>query len=124
MDGHRKAQEIVNEGSDVLVVMCSCPDIGTAETLAAGLVEHRLAACVSILPAVRSVYRWQGKTNADSETLMLVKTSRAALAGLEAWLVEQHPYDLPEIIALPVQAGLPAYLDWVVNETGHTEHEQ
>ncbi|MDT8321196.1 MAG: divalent-cation tolerance protein CutA [Xanthomonadales bacterium] len=114
----------MNEGNAVLVVLCSCPDIGSAEMLAAGLVEHRLAACVSILPSVRSVYRWQGKTIADSETLMLVKTARAALAGLESWLVEHHPYDLPEIIALPVQAGLPEYLDWVVNETGHTEHEQ
>lgn len=107
----------------VLVVLCSCPDVGTAEKLAAGLVEHRFSACVSIAPPVRSVYRWQGKIHTDDEALMIAKTSGRSLAGLESWLNDHHPYELPEIIALPVRAGLSAYLDWVVQETGQDEHE-
>ena len=103
--------------SDVLAVLCTCPDAATAERLAGGLVGRRLAACVNILPEIRSIYRWQGETQDDAEVLMIAKTTRCAYAGLEAWLIEHHPYDVPEVLALPVAAGSAAYLEWVVNET-------
>ena len=99
------------------MVLCTCPDPATAERLARGLVGGGLAACVNILPQIRSIYRWQGETQDDAEVLMVAKTTRSAYAGLEAWLAEEHPYDVPEVLALPVRAGAGAYLDWVVNET-------
>ena len=111
------------DGNGVRVVLCSCPDVATAEKLAAGLVEHRFSACVSIVPLVRSVYRWEGQIQTDNEALMVAKTSARALAGLEKWLNDHHPYEVPEIIALPVRGGLPAYLDWVAKETEQDEHE-
>jgi periplasmic divalent cation tolerance protein len=103
--------------SDVLTVLCTCPDAATAQRLAGGLVERKLAACVNVLPAIRSIYRWQGQIQDDAEALMIVKTSRSAYAALEAWLVEHHPYDVPEVLAVPVLRGSAAYLEWVLNET-------
>jgi periplasmic divalent cation tolerance protein len=104
--------------TDVLVVLCTCPDAATARRLASGLVEQGLAACVNILPEIRSMYRWQGEIRDEAETLVIAKTTRRAYRGLESWLREHHPYDVPEVLALPVEAGAPDYLDWVLNETG------
>ena len=101
---------------EVLTVLCTCPDADTARRLAAGLVEARLAACVNILPGIRSIYRWQGATCDDGEVLMIAKTTALAFAGLERWLQANHPYDVPEVLALPVAAGSRAYLDWVASE--------
>ncbi|NNL05944.1 MAG: divalent-cation tolerance protein CutA [Xanthomonadales bacterium] len=101
----------------MFVVFCTCPNDQTAGDLAAALVERRLAACVNVLPGVRSIYRWQGQVHDDSETLLIVKTGRAAYPALQSWLANAHPYDVPEIIALPVGEGLPAYIDWVVQKT-------
>lgn len=103
--------------SEVLAVFCTCPDDATAGRLARGLVEARLAACVNILPAIRSIYRWKGETQDDPEVLMIVKTTRSAYKALETWLTEHHPYDVPEVLALPVQYGSTAYLGWVEDET-------
>lgn len=102
----------------VLAVLCTCPDEDTAQRLGAGLVEAGLAACVNVLPSIRSIYRWKGTLQNDQETLMIIKTSRPAYRGLEAWLLERHPYDTPEVLALPVAAGSPAYLSWVLEGTG------
>lgn len=99
---------------------CSCPDTGSAETIAQALVGERLAACVSILPGMRSVYRWKGALESSQEVLLLVKTTEARLQALTARVVELHPYELPEVIAVEVAAGLPAYLAWIAAET----HEQ
>ena len=101
----------------ILVVLCTCPDENTARALASGLVENRLAACVNVLPGIRSIYRWQGAVQEDGEVLLVAKTSRETFPELESWLAEHHPYDLPEVIALPVERGLPAYLEWVAQET-------
>ena len=101
----------------ILVVFCTCPDETVARQLATGLVEQRLAACVNVLPPIRSIYRWQGSVHDDSESLVMIKTARARYAALERWLHEHHPYDVPEVIAVPVESGLPAYLDWVAQET-------
>ena len=101
----------------ILLVYCTCPDEAVARRLATGLVEQRLAACVNILPAVRSIYRWQEAVHDDAESLMVIKTAERRYADLEKWLAGHHPYDLPEIIAVPVEKGLEAYLDWVARET-------
>jgi periplasmic divalent cation tolerance protein len=98
---------------NTLLVYCSCPDPETARNLANGLVGDRLAACVSIIPAVTSVYEWQGAVQNDPENLLLIKTSTERYGAMETALRERHPYELPEIIAVPIDRGLPAYLNWV-----------
>jgi len=107
--------------TNVVIVLCTCPDPAEAERLAGGLIESRLAACVNILPEIRSIYRWQGVLNNDGESLMIIKTSRQEYSNVQSWLEQHHPYDVPEIIALPIEQGSGAYLDWVVNETSATE---
>lgn len=102
---------------ETLLVFTSMPDTASAQNLAASLIEQRLAACVNILAPCRSVYRWQGKIESAEEVPLLIKTTRERYAALEQAVRAQHPYELPEIIAVPVSRGLPAYLDWVVGET-------
>lgn len=105
--------------TSVLLVISNCPDRESAAALARHLVEARLAACVNILAACRSVYRWQGVLEEADEVPLLIKTTAAAYPALEAAIRTHHPYDLPEIIAIPVAQGLPAYLAWVGAETGN-----
>ncbi|KHF26338.1 divalent-cation tolerance protein CutA [Solemya velum gill symbiont] len=99
-----------------LIVYCTCPDKGVAETIAEMLVERRLAACVNILPQVQSIYRWQGQIEHDDEILLLIKSDVAHFESLREAIMAQHPYDLPEIIGVPVAAGHPEYLTWITNE--------
>lgn len=101
----------------MLVVLTNLPDRAAAERLADSLVEGRVAACVNILAPCRSVYRWQGAVQHDEEHPVLAKTTTERYPALEAAIRAAHPYELPEIIALPVERGLPAYLDWVAKET-------
>ncbi|MEW5903019.1 MAG: divalent-cation tolerance protein CutA [Pseudomonadota bacterium] len=103
--------------SEVLLVLTNLPDRAAAEHIAEALVTNRAAACVNILHGCTSVYRWQGGLERAEEVPLLIKTTRAAYAGLEQKLRELHPYEVPEIVALPVTAGWPAYLDWVATET-------
>lgn len=98
------------------VVQCACPDETTALRLARTLVEERLAACAQLLPC-GSVFRWNGKVQEESEILLLLKTSAARWEALEARLRALHPYELPEIIALPILAGSADYLGWIDAET-------
>ena len=100
-----------------LLVITNLPDRGAAERLADALVAKRLAACVNILAPCRSVYRWQGEVQHDEEHPVLIKTTLARYAQLEAEIRSLHPYELPEIIAVPVERGLPGYLAWVAAET-------
>src|SRR5687767_5250333 len=100
-----------------LLVLTNLPDRAAAERLADLLVERKLAACVNILAPCRSVYRWQGAVQHDEEHPMLIKTTAERYAELEQALRDGHPYELPEIIAVPIERGLPAYLDWVAAET-------
>ena len=97
----------------VLLCYCTCPDPASAARLAEALVEERLAACVNRLPGVSSTYRWEGKLATDVEALLLIKTTAARFEALKARLLELHPYELPELIAVPVERGHEAYLDWV-----------
>jgi periplasmic divalent cation tolerance protein len=100
-----------------LLVYTNLPDRAAAEKLAEALVEQRLAACVNIVGPCRSVYRWQGVVQKDEEHLMLIKVSAARYADLEQAIRAAHPYELPEIVAVPIERGLPAYLEWVDAET-------
>ena len=100
-----------------LLVLTNLPDRAAAERLADALIDMQLAACVNILAPCRSVYRWKGAVQRDEEHPMLIKTTRSRYAALEQAIRERHPYELPEIIAVPIERGLPAYLDWVVAET-------
>lgn len=100
-----------------ILVISTLPDYEHAEKLARVLIDQKLAACVNILPAATSVYRWQGKVETARETIVLIKTTMERYPALEAAIKTQHPYELPEIIAVPLVAGLPAYLAWVETET-------
>jgi len=100
-----------------ILVISTLPDRDHAEKMAHFLIEQQLAACVNILPSVTSVYRWQGKVESADETILLIKTTMARYPDLEAAIKDQHPYELPEIIAVPVSSGLSAYLEWVATET-------
>ena len=102
---------------DIRLVITNCPDEETANRIALAVVEEKLAACVNILPRVQSIYRWQGAVESAVEVPLLIKTTAACYPALEAAIRERHPYDVPEIIALPVTTGLPAYLNWVAEET-------
>src|SRR5580765_1104347 len=102
---------------DTLLVFTNLPDRAAAEGLADALIEKRVAACVNILAPCRSVYRWKGAVQHDEEHPMLIKTSAERYAELEAAIRAGHPYELPEIIAVPIERGLTAYLDWVAAET-------
>lgn len=95
------------------LVLCTCPDQATAEAIAARLVDGRLAACVSLVSGVLSIYRWEGEVQRDQEVLMLSKTTAERLDALTASIRQLHPYDVPEIIAVPICAGLSDYLSWL-----------
>ena len=103
--------------ADTLLVITNLPDRASAEALAHALVERRAAACVNILAPCRSVYRWKGSVQHDEEHPMLIKTTAERYGALEQALRAGHPYELPEIIAVPLGGGLPAYLEWVAAET-------
>ncbi len=100
-----------------LLVLTNVPDTAGAEKLARALVESRAAACVNVLAACRSIYRWQGAVETAEEIPLLVKTTAASYPQVEAIVRAHHPYDVPELIAVPITHGLPAYLDWVAKET-------
>lgn len=103
--------------AETLLVLTNLPDADSAKQVARQLVEQRLAACVNILPACTSVYRWNDAIESASEVPVLIKTTLARYPDLQAALTEVHPYELPEIIAVPLHEGLPAYLAWVGAET-------
>jgi periplasmic divalent cation tolerance protein len=100
-----------------LLVFTNLPDRAAAERIAGLLVEQRLAACANVLAPCRSVYRWQGAVQHEEEHPLLIKTTRERYPALERALRAAHPYELPEIIAVSVERGLPAYLEWVAAET-------
>jgi len=102
---------------ETLLVLTNLPDRASAERLAQSLVEARLAACVNILAPCRSVYRWKGAVESAEEHPVLLKTTRDRYHALEAAIRAGHPYELPEIIAVPLAEGYSAYLDWVAAET-------
>ena len=98
---------------EVLLVFSTFPDVETARRISRQLVEERCAACANILPQIESIYWWEGKVENGNEALVLFKTSADRYAALQTTLRQLHPYEVPEIIALPLGAGLPEYLTWV-----------
>lgn len=95
------------------IVLCTVPDRDSAEEMANILIADNLAACVNILPGITSVYRWEDKIEQGNELLLVIKTARKTYKALQAKIVDLHPYELPEIIAVPIEDGLPAYLNWL-----------
>ena len=106
----------------MLLVLTNLPDLDSARSLARVLVESRLAACVNLMPGVQSVYRWQGEIEQASEITLLIKTTQRHYAPLQQTILSQHPYELPEVIALPVSDGHAPYLRWVATETASDDH--
>ena len=102
---------------EIRIVLVNCPDEAVASAIALAVLEAGVAACVNILPRVQSVYRWQGAVESASEIPLLIKSTAKNYPALEAAIRARHPYDIPEIIALPISQGLPAYLNWVAEET-------
>ena len=101
--------------TDVLLVYSTVPDRDTGLKIADALVEYKLAACVSLLPGLVSTYRWKGDIQHDDECLLMIKTRRADYRAVESNLRQLHPYELPEIIAVPLTDGLPDYISWILD---------
>ncbi|MEW6330597.1 MAG: divalent-cation tolerance protein CutA [Pseudomonadota bacterium] len=97
------------------LVLTTCPDAETAERLARALVQERLAACVNILPVAQSIYLWKGRVESAAEQLLIIKSMARAFRAIRKRILELHPYELPEVIAVPVADGLPDYLAWIRN---------
>lgn len=104
------------DNRDTIIVLTNLPDRASATRLASLLVERRHAACVNILAECTSVYRWEGRVKTATEVPMLIKTSLAAYSRLEEEILANHPYELPEIVGVPLAVGLPGYLEWVATE--------
>jgi periplasmic divalent cation tolerance protein len=100
-----------------LLILTNLPDAASAEKIANALIESRAAACVNVLAGCRSIYRWQGQVETALEIPLLIKTTAANYPQVEQIVRTQHPYDVPELIAIPITHGLPAYLDWLATET-------
>lgn len=100
-----------------ILALCTAPDSETASRLAKGLVEEKLAACVNLVPGLRSFYVWKGELHEDGEVQLLIKTRSSRAKELEAWLKEHHPYDVPEILFVTIRGGSDEYLDWLREQT-------
>ncbi len=104
--------------AELRAVLVTAPDVECAERIARALVEEKLAACANLLPGVRSIYRWEGAVEEAQEVLMVLKTRATQVDALARRIAALHPYDVPEVLALPVAGGSARYLSWVLGETG------
>jgi len=95
------------------IILCTCPDKNTAKKLAHLLITKKLAACVNILPGLLSIYSWEEQIESVQEHLLLIKTNKDNYQAVETLLFKNHPYEVPEIIAVPIERGLPEYLEWI-----------
>jgi periplasmic divalent cation tolerance protein len=107
--------------TDALVVLVTAPTPERAAEIARALVDERLAACGNVLPGIRSIYRWEGKVEDEQEALLLLKTTSGRFEALRERVLALHPYQVPEVIALPVGAGSAPYLAWIAAETAPRE---
>ena len=105
------------QAGQIMLVYCTCPDEQNGAELANYLVEQGLAGCVNVLPGITSIYKWQGEMKSGTEALLLIKCSAMNYPALESAIKGRHPYELAEIIAVSIDAGLPAYLEWIRDET-------
>ena len=108
----------MNAPTEALVVLVTTPTPERAAEIARAVVEERLAACGNVVPGLRSIYRWEGKVQDNPEALLVLKTTRARFEALRDRVIALHPYQVPEVIALRVEAGSAAYLAWIAGETG------
>ncbi len=99
--------------SNSIVILTTCPDIETSKIISNSLVEHRLAACVNIIPGLESIYLWEGHVRNDSESLLIIKTSKDKYDAIESMIKTLHPYELPEVISVQIDNGFDKYLDWI-----------
>ena len=99
------------------IIFCSCPDRTTAQTIASTLIKQTLAACVNILPNIQSIYQWQGEIQQDDEELLIIKSRFELFEQLEQRLLELHPYELPEVVAVPIETGSTQFLEWIDRST-------
>ena len=106
------------DGAGVCTVLVTAPDMEVAESLGTRLVEEGRAACANLLPGMVSLYRWEGDLQRDDEVLLILKSTLPAAEALRARVVELHPYEVPEVLVLPVGGGHPPYLAWVRNQVG------
>ncbi|MDX2504968.1 MAG: divalent-cation tolerance protein CutA [Gammaproteobacteria bacterium] len=102
-----------SDSSQYQLVLCTCPDEEAAINIAENIVAQRLAACVNVLPAVYSVYHWQDNVESAKENMILIKTTQEKYSSLEKVITSLHPYEVPEIIAININSGLPEYLKWI-----------
>jgi periplasmic divalent cation tolerance protein len=103
----------MTENKSYLLVLCTCPDKEIATTIAENIVAQHLAACINIIPGIKSIYHWQGNVESAEESLMLIKTHQQKLSSLQNTITTMHPYEVPEIISLDISNGLPKYLQWI-----------
>jgi periplasmic divalent cation tolerance protein len=101
--------------ADILLVLCTCPTRAAANAIATALLEERLAACVNQVTGIKSLYRWEGRVEDDDELMLLIKTTTAQYPALEEMIRTLHPYEVPEIIGIPLAIGSKAYFDWIRN---------
>ncbi|HET8551284.1 MAG TPA: divalent-cation tolerance protein CutA [Gammaproteobacteria bacterium] len=106
--------------SELFTLFCTCPDAACAADMAKALVEERLAACVNLVPGLRSFYRWKGQVQEESEVLLIIKTAQERFEAVEERIAELHPYELPELLAVPITTGSAAYLAWLREESSPT----
>lgn len=104
--------------TDAMLVLTTLPNADAAAEMARSIVEERLAACANLFPALRSIYKWQAKLEDQNEVLVLFKTRQEHFDRLRARILELHPYEVPEVLAIPVEQGYQPYLDWLARETG------
>ncbi len=104
---------ILQEQTEIILVFTTCPDAASAGRIAERLVTDRLAACVNMIPGVRSVFEWEGKTEHSEEIVLLIKTTALRYKDVETAIQESHPYELPEVLSVPVERGSPPYLRWI-----------
>ena len=107
----------MTQQAEILLVQTTCPDTETARELTKKLLVHRLASCINLIEGIESHYLWEGELKQGTETLMLIKAPAARYQALEASIIQNHPYELPEIIAVSLSGGLPAYLNWVATSS-------
>ena len=108
-----QTKDMQGNSLDYCLVLSTCPNQESAESIARQLVENKLAACVNIIPGLTSVYEWQGNIETSQEHLLLVKTKTTAFQAVETSILSRHPYELPEIISIPLNNGLANYLSWI-----------
>ena len=100
-----------------VIVLVTCPNVRSAAKISDVLIKKRLAACANTVPGIESRYRWKGKIRKSKEVLMIIKTTKALVKKVEKAVKENHPYEVPEIIAIPIVSGSPEYLNWINSET-------